>query len=69
MASMNRFFNRVMFPIADARGDVIAFGGRVIGSGEPKYLNTGDTPLFHKSEVLYALDKAKAAMASTGVAV
>ena len=65
----DRFFNRVMFPIADARGDVIAFGGRVIGSGEPKYLNTGDTPLFHKSEVLYALDKAKAAMASTGVAI
>ena len=65
----DRFFNRVMFPIANVRGEVIAFGGRVIGSGEPKYLNTGDTPLFHKSEVLYALDKAKATMASTGVAI
>ncbi len=65
----DRFFNRVMFPIADTRGDIIAFGGRVIGTGEPKYLNTGDTPLFHKSEVLYGLDKAKATMASTGIAI
>ena len=65
----DRFYNRVMFPINDARGDCIAFGGRVIGQGEPKYLNTGDTPIFHKSEVLYALDKAKARMASTGDAI
>lgn len=65
----DRFFNRVMFPICDSRGDTIAFGGRVVGDGEPKYLNTGDTPLFHKSEVLYALDKAKATMASTGIAI
>lgn len=67
--SADRFFNRVMFPIRDVRGDTIAFGGRVIGSGEPKYLNTGETPLFHKSEVLFALDKAKSTMASTGVAI
>lgn len=65
----DRFYNRVMFPINDVRGEVIAFGGRVIGQGEPKYLNTGDTPIFHKSEVLYALDKAKARMASTGDAI
>ncbi len=65
----DRFFNRVMFPINDSRGECIAFGGRVIGQGEPKYLNTGDTPIFHKSEVLYALDKAKARMASTGDAI
>lgn len=65
----DRFFNRVMFPINDIRGECIAFGGRVIGQGEPKYLNTGDTPIFHKSEVLYALDKAKARMASTGDAI
>lgn len=65
----DRFYDRVMFPINDIRGEAIAFGGRVIGQGEPKYLNTGDTPLFHKSEVLYALDKAKATMASTGVAI
>ena len=65
----DRFFNRVMFPINDAQGDCIAFGGRVIGKGEPKYLNSQETPIFHKSQVLYGLDKAKAAMASTGCAV
>lgn len=65
----DRFFNRVMFPINDARGDCIAFGGRVIGSGEPKYLNTSESPLFHKSEILYGLDKAKATMTSSGVAL
>lgn len=65
----DRFYNRVMFPIADVQGDCIAFGGRVIGKGEPKYLNSQETPVFHKSQVLYGLDKAKAAMASTGVAV
>ncbi len=65
----DRFFNRVMFPINDQRGECIAFGGRVIGQGEPKYLNTGDTPIFHKSEVLFALDKAKARMTSTGDAI
>lgn len=65
----DRFYNRVMFPICDVQGDVIAFGGRVIGQGEPKYLNSQETPIFHKSSVLYGLEKAKAAMASTGVAV
>ena len=65
----DRFFNRVMFPINDAQGDCIAFGGRVIGKGEPKYLNSQETPIFHKSQVLYGLDKAKVAMASTGCAV
>lgn len=64
-----RFFNRIMFPIHDAQGEAIAFGGRIIGDGQPKYLNSQETPLFHKSEVLYGLDKAKATMASTGVAV
>lgn len=65
----DRFFNRVMFPINDPQGECIAFGGRVIGSGEPKYLNSQETPLFHKSNVLYGLDKAKNAMTSTGVAI
>ena len=65
----DRFFNRVMFPIKDEQGQCIAFGGRVIGKGEPKYLNSQETLLFHKGRMLYALDKAKAAMASTGVAV
>ena len=58
-----------MFPIFDVQGDCIAFGGRVIGKGEPKYLNSQETPLFHKSQVLYGLDKAKGAMAATGVAI
>ncbi len=65
----DRFFNRIMFPIRDVDGDVIAFGGRVVGKGEPKYLNSQETPIFHKSEVLFGLDKAKASMASTGVAI
>lgn len=65
----DRFFNRIMFPIRDAEGDVIAFGGRVVGKGEPKYLNSQETPVFHKSEVLFGLDMAKGAMAATGVAI
>lgn len=65
----DRFYDRVMFPIFDTHGQCIAFGGRVIGQGEPKYLNSSETPLFHKSEVLYGLDKAKATMASTGNAL
>ncbi len=65
----DRFYDRVMFPIRDVQGECIAFGGRVIGDGEPKYLNSQETPIFHKSEVLYGLDRAKAAMASTGIAI
>jgi DNA primase len=51
----DRFRDRVMFPIRDARGRVIAFGGRVIDRGEPKYLNSPETVLFHKGRELYAL--------------
>ncbi len=65
----DRFFNRIMFPINDLQGQCIAFGGRVIDSGEPKYLNSQETPLFHKSQALYGMDKAKAAMAAKGVAI
>ena len=54
----DRFRKRVIFPILDARGRVIAFGGRILGDGEPKYLNSPDTPLFHKSRVLYGLSHA-----------
>ena len=64
----DRFFNRVMFPIFDTRGDCIAFGGRVIGKGEPKYLNSSETIVFHKSNVLFGLDKAKNYIVSTGYA-
>ncbi len=65
----DRFYNRVMFPINDPQGECIAFGGRVVGKGEPKYLNSQETPLFHKSQVLYGMEKAKASMASTGTAI
>jgi DNA primase len=51
----DRFRDRIMFPIRDARGRVIAFGGRVIDQGEPKYLNSPETPLFHKGRELYGL--------------
>ena len=51
----DRFRDRVMFPIRDARGRVIAFGGRIIDQGEPKYLNSPETVLFHKGRELYAL--------------
>ncbi len=51
----DRFRDRIMFPIRDSRGRVIAFGGRVIDRGEPKYLNSPETPLFHKGRELYGL--------------
>ncbi|MCP3733807.1 DNA primase [Sphingomonas sp. RP10(2022)] len=54
----DRFRGRLMIPIRDARGRTIAFGGRVIGDGEPKYLNSPDTPLFDKGRTLYNLDRA-----------
>lgn len=53
------FRDRVMFPIIDASGSVIGFGGRVMGNGEPKYLNTPDTPAFSKGRNLFALNYAK----------
>jgi DNA primase len=59
----DRFRGRVMFPINDRRGRIIAFGGRVMGAGEPKYLNSPETPLFHKGANLYCLDRARAAAA------
>ena len=56
--SYDRFRSRLMFPIRDARGRVIAFGGRILGEGEPKYLNSPDTPIFDKGRTLYNLDRA-----------
>lgn len=55
----DRFRDRIMFPIRDARGRVIAFGGRIIGDGEPKYLNSPETVLFHKGRELYGLYEAR----------
>ncbi|MDP9423560.1 MAG: DNA primase [Pseudomonadota bacterium] len=57
-ASYDRFRGRIMFPVRDARGRVIAFGGRILGAGEPKYLNSPDTPLFDKGRTLYNIDRA-----------
>ncbi len=57
----DRFRGRVMFTINDRRGRAIAFGGRVMGQGEPKYLNSPETPLFHKGANLYCLDRAREA--------
>ena len=57
----DRFRDRLMFPIRDSRGRVIGFGGRVLDQGEPKYLNSPETPLFHKGRELYGLYEAKQA--------
>jgi len=57
-ATYDRFRGRLMFPIRDPRGRVIAFGGRILGEGEPKYLNSPDTDLFDKGRTLYNLDRA-----------
>ncbi len=55
----DKFWNRVMFPIMDANNKVIAFGGRVMGEGTPKYLNSPETPIFDKSRNLYGLNFAR----------
>ncbi len=59
----DRFRDRLMFPIRDSRGRVIGFGGRIIDQGEPKYLNSPETPLFHKGRELYGLYEARQARA------
>jgi DNA primase len=55
------FYNRVMFPIRDRRGRVISFGGRMLGDGQPKYVNGPETPVFSKRRTLYGLDLAREA--------
>jgi len=57
-----RFRGRLLFPIHDLRARVVAFGGRILGEGEPKYLNSPDSPVFHKGKLLYNLPVAKHAM-------
>ena len=59
----DRFRDRLMFPIRDSRGRVIGFGGRIIDQGDPKYLNSPETPLFHKGRELYGLYEARQARA------
>jgi len=57
-----RFRGRLLFPIHDLRGRVVAFGGRILGEGEPKYLNSPETPIFHKGRTLYHLHHARNAI-------
>jgi DNA primase len=57
----DRFRNRIMFPIRDVRGRIIGFGGRVLGDDKPKYLNSPETPVFHKGKELYGLYEARQA--------
>ncbi|MEO8558706.1 MAG: DNA primase [Rhodospirillales bacterium] len=65
----DRFRGRVMFPIQDRRGHVVAFGGRILGEGEPKYLNSPETPLFHKGEMLFAYSRARGAVHDGATAI
>ncbi len=65
----DRFYERVMFPIHDRQGRTIAFGGRVLTDAKPKYLNTKETSVFHKSKHLFAFDRAKESMVATGEAI
>ncbi len=60
------FRDRIIFPIVDVRGNVIGFGGRVLGEGEPKYLNSPETPLFEKGRELYGLYQARRAIRDAG---
>lgn len=57
--AVDRFYGRVMFPIIDLRGNVVAFGGRTLGDDKPKYLNSSETPVFNKGDMLFALNFAK----------
>ncbi|ATE59059.1 DNA primase [Thauera sinica] len=65
----DRFRDRIMFPIHDRRGRIIAFGGRILDQGEPKYLNSPETPLFEKGRELYGLFLAQKAIREAGFAV
>lgn len=57
--AIDRFYGRVMYPIIDLRGNIIAFGGRILTDEKPKYLNTSETPVFNKGSYLFALNFAK----------
>lgn len=65
----DRFRHRLMFPIADERGRTVGFGGRILGEGEPKYLNSPEGPLFSKGRLVYALDLARDTIRKAGHAV
>ena len=65
----DRFRDRIMFPIRNTKGQIVGFGGRVLDQGEPKYLNSPETPLFHKGSELYGLFEARAAIKAAGRAI
>ncbi|MCU0928500.1 MAG: DNA primase [Burkholderiaceae bacterium] len=65
----DRFRDRIMFPIRSVKGEVIGFGARVLDRGEPKYLNSPETPLFHKGRELYGLFEARTGLRERGVAL
>jgi DNA primase len=65
----DRFRGRLMFPIRDERSKLVAFGGRIIGQGQPKYINSSDTPIYSKSRVLYGMHHAKESIAKLEEAV
>ena len=65
----DRFRDRLMIPIVNPKGDIIAFGGRIIDQGEPKYLNSPETPLFEKGRELFGLPQARQALRETNTAI
>ncbi|MEO5345646.1 MAG: DNA primase [Magnetococcus sp. YQC-9] len=65
----DRFRERIVFPIDDLKGRCVGFGGRLLGPGEPKYLNSPETELFQKGRLLYGLEKGRAAIAKAGFAL
>ena len=65
----DRFRNRIMFPIRDNKGNVLGFGGRIIDDGEPKYLNSPETQLFKKGQLLYGMFESKEALRSSSEAI
>ncbi|MHB1093633.1 DNA primase [Thiobacillus sp.] len=65
----DRFRDRIMFPIKNVKGQIVGFGGRVLDQGEPKYLNSPETPLFHKGSEIYGLFEARTAIRAAGRAI
>ncbi len=65
----DRFRDRVMFPIMNPKGEIIAFGGRVLGEGEPKYLNSPETPLFEKGREVFGLPQARQSLREKNTAI
>jgi len=65
----DRFRDRIMFPIRNIKGQIVGFGGRVLDQGEPKYLNSPETPLFHKGSEIYGLFEARTAIKTAGRAI